>query len=329
MLGEYRVLTGPTAGGKTSWLVQRGRQRPLLALSADSRQIYRHMDIGTGKASAAEQQVAPHRLLDILDPPHSFSVYQYVIRAAQVLQELEADPQNAGREIWFIGGTGLYLRAVMADLELGLAPRTRLRTVLQDRLKYMGARVVSESLGLELKEPDNPARVQRAAEQACADPATALKIYLRCGLTHADYEADEAEMSSEPGEELWESSRAVLRRWSCRGCYVLDPGRDELLRNIEMRVSAMFAHGLADEVRRLRGMGYGECSVVSDGIGYREAAAVLDNRAAAQDAIQQTIVRTRQYAKRQRTYFRGQQWQFYTAAQLDAQLNADIRQAAD
>ncbi len=329
MLGEYRVLTGPTAGGKTSWLVRRGRQQPVLALSADSRQVYRHMDIGTGKVTAAEREVVPHYLVDILEPNHSFSVYQYVIHAAEVLAALEKDPNAATHEIWFVGGTGLYLRALIADLELGLAPRTRLRAVIQDRLKYIGSRVVSEALGLNLNEPDNPVRVQRAAEQACGDKDAALKIYLRCGLTHADYEADQQEHDQEPGEAQWQNAREQLRRWSCRGIYVLDPGREALLRNIEKRVSSMFAMGLADEVRNLRELGYGEAPVVSDGIGYREAAAVIDNRMGAQEALQQTIIRTRQYAKRQRTYFRGQQWQFCTESELDSLLAAEQHPAAN
>lgn len=322
MLGEYRVLTGPTAGGKTGWLVRRGAQLPALAVSADSRQIYRHMDIGTGKASSPERVILPHYAIDARDPDQSFSVYQYVILVADILRELSASGEAERREVWLVGGTGLYLRAVLEDLQLGEAPRARLREVIQDRLKYMGARVVAESLGLSLNEPDNPARVQRAAEQTCADEAAAIKVYLRAGLHVADYEADRADHEREPAAEQWESARSFLRGWKCQGIYVLDPGRDALQRNIEKRVSTMFAMGLADEVRHLRDLGYGEAAVVRDGIGYREAAAVLDNRMGAQEAIQQTIIRTRQYAKRQRTYYRGQNWNFMTEQELDASVGA-------
>jgi tRNA dimethylallyltransferase len=317
---HYRVLTGPTAGGKTGWLVRRSERRPQLAISADSRQVYRYMDIGTGKASAADQKRVPHFLLDIRNPDEPFSVYQYVMEVAAVFKELEARDLPADQEIWLVGGTGFYLRAILEDLELGLAPRVRLRAVLQDRMKYLGPRVLSEALGLKLIDPENPARVQRAAEQACTDDEASIAIYRRSGLSAADFKADNQDILREPGPQQWLAARGTIRTWSCEGIYVLDPGREGLQRNIERRVATMFAHGLLEEVLRLRELAYGDAPVVREGIGYREAAQALDNLMPAAEALKETIVRTRQYAKRQRTFYRGQGWDFYNEAELDAKL---------
>jgi tRNA A37 N6-isopentenylltransferase MiaA len=108
--------------------------------------------------------------------------------------------------------------------------------------------------------------------------------------------------------------------WACGGLYVLDPGKDELAARIARRVRGMFAGGLLQEAAELRRAGQGEAEVVCEGIGYREALAVLDGTLAEEDAVERTIVRTRQYAKRQRTYFRGRGWPVFTGPELDAAL---------
>jgi len=119
---------------------------------------------------------------------------------------------------------------------------------------------------------------------------------------------------------------AELDRWQCAGVHVLDPGKEELAGRIERRVQAMFDDGLVQEVERLRQLGFGGADVVMQGIGYQEAGAVLDGQLTVEEAVDQAIVRTRQYAKRQRTYFRGQGW---TEANEQDILLATVRNPAD
>ncbi len=227
-----------------------------------------------------------------------YSVYQFMQIAVRVL----ADGAAEGRTIWVCGGSGLYIRALLEGLSLGGKPRPRLREALAQKLERESPREVATALELELTDPDNPVRVVRAAEHACADPGRATEIYGWAGLPA---EAAGLDADGTDGAEGW---RAELARWRCTGIAVLDPGRDELARLIERRVSAMFDSGLPDEVRRLRQLGYGEADVVRDGIGYREAGQLLDGELSLPEAVERTVVRTRQYAKRQRTYFAGRHW---------------------
>ena len=171
---------------------------------------------------------------------------------------------------------------------------------------------VAISLGLELVDPDNPVRVVRAAESACQDQGRALEIYDWAGLPP---ELAEKEGSSRDRARV-ENDRELVA-WRCTGIAVLDPGREQLASAIEKRVHWMFQHGLIDEVSHLRHLGYGGDAVVRDGIGYREAGGVLDGQINLREAISRTTVRTRQYAKRQRSYFRSRGWPSMTKQQLD------------
>jgi tRNA dimethylallyltransferase len=292
------VLTGPTAAGKTAWLVGHAAPRPQIVISADSRQVYLHMDIGTGKPTPSEQQMLPHCGIDCLKPGIKYSVYQFLKIAAGEL----ADAAAEGRMVWVCGGSGLYIRALLEGLSLGSQPRPRLREALARRLEQESPREIAAALRLQLTDPDNPVRVVRAAEHACADPGRARSIY-RWAKLPAD--AASADTAGSDAEDDW---RAELERWQCAGIAVLDPGRDELARLIDRRVGAMFDAGLPDEVRRLRQLGYGEADVVREGIGYLEAGELLDGRLSLAEAVERTVIRTRQYAKRQRTYFTGQRW---------------------
>jgi tRNA dimethylallyltransferase len=301
---SYRVLTGPTAAGKTACLLQRARERALALISADSRQVCLGMDTGTGKPTSADFKILPHYLLDLVEPPISFSVYQFIIEAAKVLQELE----EAQREIWVCGGTGLYIRALIMDLPLKAGPRPILRGALEEMIKRTPAHEVATRLGLRLAEEHNPARVIRACETACENAEECQRLYILAGLNAKDAEADAPTAEQDLG---FASAREYLRRWTCLGVAVLDPGVGKLQPLIAQRVRAMFMEGLLDEVARLRDQGHGEAPVVRDGIAYREALAVLDGRLDVEAAIELAVIRTRQYAKRQRTYFRGQGWPVY------------------
>jgi tRNA dimethylallyltransferase len=304
---EYRVLTGPTAAGKTACLLRRGASRPLAVISSDSRQVYLGMDIGTGKPSESDQKILPHHVLDLIEPPISFSVYQFIIECARIFNQLE----GTDAEIWVCGGTGLYIRALVDALPLRLGPRPRLRVALQALLESEPPEVITERLGLELDEPHNPARVIRACEAACSTTDALSQFYGPLGLSKEDCEDDAA--AQVPSIEF-ELALRTIRRWRCLGIAVFDPGGMELNRLIELRVRNMFTVGLLEEAVRLSELGYAGAPVVRDGIAYREALAVLKGELELEQAIEQAVIRTRQYAKRQRTYFRGQGWVAYTTA---------------
>lgn len=308
----YRVLTGPTAAGKTAWLLARAAHQPLLIVSADSRQVYLHMNIGTGKPTLTDRKILPHYVVDCATPAAVYSVHQFLIDAADGF----AAARRQRRELWVSGGTGLYIRSLVESLELGTPPHPALRRALAARLSEVKPRQAAQALELELRDPDNPVRVIRAAELACRDAGRARRIYQWAGL-----EFDAAAPQLDGGEEL-AAARAEFDRWRCDGIVVLDPGRAALERAIVRRTSAMFSEGLVEEVANLRELGYGEAPVVSTAIGYREAGLLLDGGLTAEEALKRTIIRTRQYAKRQRTYFRGRGWPVVTRDGLDRRFAA-------
>lgn len=302
----YRVLTGPTAAGKTDWLLTRATHRPQLVISADSRQVYRHMNIGTGKPTPCEQQMLPHRGLDCLEPGMKYSVYKFLRDAAAGLREA----REAEHVVWVCGGTGLYIRALVEGLSLGSRPRPQLREALMRRFENLTPREVAAELKLTVTDPDNPVRVVRQAEQACADTERARCIYEWAGLPA---QLVHAETGDDQDEGAW---HVELARWRCVGIAVLDHGRERLHERISRRVTGMFAAGLVEEVSGLRRLGYGDADVVRGGIGYLEAGRVIDGALSIDDAIERTAIRTRQYAKRQRTYFAGQGWPVFSRDEL-------------
>ncbi|MEZ5338207.1 MAG: tRNA (adenosine(37)-N6)-dimethylallyltransferase MiaA [bacterium] len=310
MRRSYHVLTGPTAAGKTGFLLGRLPAGSAVVISADSRQVYRLMDIGTGKPEAAELTLLPHYGLDILDLGTKFSVYQFLIRLSEWLRDLRDDP----RQVWICGGTGLYIHALLNRLELGAPPRAELRLRLSSLIADQSARFWAGQLGLSPADPDNPVRVIRSAEEACLDPLRATEIHERLGLDPqaADNTAWQAE------QQAFAEAQHELERWHCAGLAVLDPGREALQQRIRLRVRRMFELGLPEEVARIRAAGYGAVDELVNGIAYREAGLLLDGVLDYEAAVEQAVIRTRQYAKRQRTYFRGRGWAEYDDAGLEA-----------
>lgn len=313
MAPVYHILTGPTAAGKTGYLLSIAGLQPTLVISADSRQVYSHMDIGTGKPTPTELEMLPHCGIDCLKPGINYSVHQFLTHAAMGL----ARARKEKCRVWVCGGTGLYIRAMTEQLDLGEAPRPLLRKALAHRLGEISSRTVARALDLAVRDPDNPVRVIRRAELDCADSQRASDIYAWAGL-----EPDLAGVEGAGDPAAFEPIRAELARWQAGPVYVLDPGREELHRRIEVRVAGMFADGLVDEVAALRNLGYGDTGVVRDGIGYREAGGVLDGALSQTAALERTVIRTRQYAKRQRTYFMGRGWHVCSDSELATVLRS-------
>ncbi len=269
-----RVICGPTAAGKTGLALRLARHADIVVVSADSRQLYRRFDIGTAKPTAAERSAVPHVGIDVLDPTERASAAWWADRADQWIRDTRA----SGREPLVVGGTGLYLRALFGTLfdEPALDPVRR------------------SALGVELETLSTEAlrRWVRAL-----DPSRA-----HLGRTQLVRAAEIALLTGRRVSDL-HRERARPARWAAR-YLVVDPG-EELALRIEARTAAMLAAGWRHEVRHLmrdvpanapawNATGYGAIRLLEDG--------ELTER----EAVGRVVVETRQYAKRQRTWFRHQ-----------------------
>lgn len=275
------VLAGPTASGKSSCalhLAQVSFPGLFEIISADSVQIYRGLDIGSGKVTPAERGIVPHHLIDIIPPSGRYSAGQYRIDALAVCSAVVA----RGRIPCFVGGTGLYLDAVFEGLSE--APETD--PSLAAGLRVRGEREGWAVLHTELStvDPDSAARIHDHDSQRII---RALAVYLQSGRTLASYRGNR---------------HGVL---SADTCYVvLEPDRGELYTSIDARVDVMMRHGFLEEVRGLLAEGStrkdpGLCS-----IGYAELAAHLAGELSLDDAVSRIKHVTRKYAKKQMIWFR-------------------------
>jgi tRNA dimethylallyltransferase len=269
-------VVGPTASGKTDLALALAREMPVEILIADSRQVYRGMDVGTAKPDARARAAVPHHLLDLADPDEPFTVAQWVRAARQVLPEVAA----RGRLPTLVGGTGLYVSAIVDghDYE-SQAWSPEVRAELTARLAVEGL----DALAAELlaRDPEraatidlrNSRRVLRALERATVGGAA----------------------------EAWRAA-PYPGRVALIG---LSRPRDVLYRRIDERARRLFvADGLPDEVSGLMARGFGAHLRPMTGHGYREAARLLAGEWSVDEAIAMTARRTRQYAKRQLTWFR-------------------------
>lgn len=268
-------VVGPTASGKTDLALALARRLPVEILVADSRQVVRGMDVGTAKPDAAARAAVRHHLIDVVDPDEPFTVAEWVERARALIPAIAA----RGSLPMIVGGTGLYVAALVDGHDYASqawSPEVRRR--LEGRLASEGLPALAAELAA--REPDlaartdlaNPRRVLRALERSLAGSVGAVP-----------------ESSPYPG-------RVVLLG--------IRRPRDELARRIERRARRMFAEeGLLDEVRRLGERGYGPQLRPMTGHGYQEAIRFLAGEGSLEDAIADTVRRTRQYAKRQMTWF--------------------------
>jgi tRNA dimethylallyltransferase len=242
---------------------------------ADSRQVYRGMDVGTATPDAATRARVPHHLLDIVDPDQPFTVADWVERARAVVDEIA----GRGRQPLVVGGTGLYVSALVDGHDYATqAWSPELRQRLADELEADGlepliARLHAADAGaaaaIDLR---NPRRVLRALERAEAGGGGAV-----------------------PRATPYAGRVALIG---------LDRPREVLYRRIDERAAWLFAHGLLEEVRALRAAGYGPELRPMTGHGYAEASAYLAGEWTLERAVEVTARRTRQYAKRQLTWFR-------------------------
>jgi tRNA dimethylallyltransferase len=270
------VLVGPTAVGKTAVAAALAERIPLTVISADARQVYRRLDIGTAKPDAALRARVPHRGLDLVEPGERYSAGRFARDAAGWLAEVRA----SGRLPLVVGGTGFYVRA-LAD---GLFHEPPLDAARRERLRAWVARLSGTDLArwaLRLDPRFSGGGRQRAAR--------VLEVALLTGRPLS----------------LWQRmarATGVMRPWYI----VLTLPRERLRRRIAERVDAMLAAGLVAEVEAELARGTAADAAGLDGVGYRETVAMLAGRLAPADLRGAIVVATQRYAKRQETWFRNQ-----------------------
>ncbi|HEY6429001.1 MAG TPA: tRNA (adenosine(37)-N6)-dimethylallyltransferase MiaA [Acidimicrobiales bacterium] len=274
------ALVGVTASGKSEAALALARRRgDCDIVSVDSMCVYRGMDIGTSKPDAAARAAVPHHLLDLVDPDEDFTVTQFQRAARGALEEIA----GRGRHALFVGGTGLYLRAVVDDLEIpGRYPgvAAALDAELDEGRAApadLHARLAAlDPVGAGRMEPTNRRRVVRA-----------LEVTLGSGRPFSAFG---------PGLEAYPETGTTM--------IGIAVGPEEMERRIAARFGAMVGRGLVDEVRALAARPKGLSRTARQALGYREILAHVEEGVPLERCLQEAFVRTRQFARRQASWFR-------------------------
>ncbi|WP_445001771.1 tRNA (adenosine(37)-N6)-dimethylallyltransferase MiaA [Exiguobacterium alkaliphilum] len=270
------VIVGPTAVGKTKTGIELAKAFNGEIVSGDSVQVYRGMDIGSAKVTVEEAEGIPHHLIDLCDPDEPMSVAKFQQLARQAIDDIYA----RGKLPILVGGTGLYIRSILYDYEFAERPvNETLRASLEDEASRLGPEVLHDRLReldsrrAEQIHPNNVRRVIRALEVAL--------------------QGDSQAVDSAPSEHY------------AYKLFVLHADRDVLYKRINERVDVMLASGLVEEVERLLESGYGDTQAMR-AIGYKEVVPYIEGRVT-EERMRETLKQhTRQFAKRQLTWFRHQ-----------------------
>ncbi len=274
------VIVGPTAVGKTEVSIRVARKIGGEIISGDSMQVYKHMDIGTAKPTRKEMAGIPHHMIDIVEPDEEFSVARF----QKMVGEHIVNINQKGKIPIMVGGTGLYVRAVLEHYDFSPpGGDTDKREELLETARQKG----NEYLVNLLKEVD-PASAQRIHHNDTRRLVRALEVYYTTGrpISHFQYNTEELP----PKYNL--------------AYFGLTMSRPNLYRKIEQRVDLMLARGLVDEVKRLLQMGFGPQSTAMQALGYKEIFAYLNGLYSLEEAVDLIKRDTRRFAKRQMTWFR-------------------------
>lgn len=268
------AIVGPTASGKSSLAVRLAATLDGEVISCDSMQIYRGMDIGTAKATVEEMQGIPHHMIDVASPDAPFSCADYTVMARAAID----DVLSRGKMPIICGGTGLYLESAVFDRTMESPPSD---DVIREELEK---RDPDENYAeLLIVDPDSAAAIHKNNKKRVI---RALEIYRISGVTKSEWDRRSTRLPSPYDTRI----------------VVLDPtDRERLYERIDERVDRMFEAGLVDEVRRL---GLDERSTAGQAIGYKELSSALYGKCSISDAAEQIKKASRNYAKRQLTWFK-------------------------
>jgi len=273
------MIVGPTGAGKTAFAVEVAASLGAEIVNADSRQLYRRIDLGTAKPTAADRARVPHHLIDVCDPVAPIDVAEFAAMARSAIAGIAA----RGRPALVVGGSGLYLRVLRGGIFVGppAAPEYRAELVA------VAAKRGVEELSRQLAEVD-PLAARRIGANDLPRLVRALEVYAFSGITISEHQ-NRHRIAGGGYENL---------------AIGLTLARDCLYERIDRRFEAMIAGGLIDEVRGLLAAGYRADSVALKTIGYREVAQYLSGKLSLPAAIEAAQRESRRLAKRQLTWFR-------------------------
>ena len=300
-------LAGPTAVGKSAVALALAESLGGEIISVDSMQVYRGLDLGTAKPTAAERARVPHHLLDVCDLQASFDAAQFVRLAQSAMTEIQA----RGRTPIFCGGTGLYFTAFLEGL--GDAPpadeQLRAKLAIAPLAELLAELQAQDPATYEKIDQKNPRRVQRAIE-----------VIRLTGRTYSEQRA------------AWTAASLPPAPASHRFCFTRQA--EDLHQRIHARVDEMFSRGLVEETRRLLPQGLAENQTAMQAIGYRQVVEYLRGERGPSETIELVKIRTRQFAKRQMTWWRRHgNWQWLelkpseTVGETLARISLAIRMA--
>lgn len=274
------ILTGPTAVGKTALSIALAKAIGGEIISADSMQVYRHMDIGSAKVTPEEMERVPHYLIDVLEPDQEFNVVVFQELAKQAAAKI----YSRGHIPIVVGGTGFYIQALVYDIDFTENDEdTAFRRTLEEQAKREGAEALYERLravdpeSCESIHAHNIKRVIRAIE-----------FYEKTGKKISEHNREQRQNDS-PYNFAY---------------FVLNDDRERIYERINGRVDLMMAQGLVEEVRALRESGCRKDMVSMQGLGYKELLSYLEGETSLEEAVYLIKRDTRHFAKRQLTWFR-------------------------
>ena len=285
------VIVGPTASGKTRLAVELAHEWNGEGVSADSMQVYRRMDIGTAKPTAEEMDGIPHHMIDVADPGEDFSAARYVEMASACVDEILA----RGKLPIVAGGTGLYIDSLLSGRTFAaFSPDSPLRGELEAELARLGGAAMLAQLAQV--DPETAARLHPNDHKRIV---RALEVFRSTGRTISQHDRE---------------TRALPLRYDALTLSLAFQRREDMWARIDRRVDEMMAAGLAEEVRALLDSGVPVRCTAMQAIGYKEMAAALRGGGDVCAAAEEIKLRSRQYAKRQLTWFRrteGAKWLFW------------------
>lgn len=272
------VILGPTAVGKTAAAIALARESGGEIVSADSMQVYRLLDIGTAKPTLEEQSLVKHHVIDVVNPDEQFNAATFIKLAERTIGRLN----ETGKPIFVVGGTGLYIKALLGGLFEGPDADEDLRKLYRQELKQFGNTYLYE----KLKESDEEAAAQ-IDRNDIPRIIRALEVLELCGISIVD-----KQKAHHFGDNLYDFVKIGLM-----------VERTELYERIDQRTEKMIDAGLVDEVERLLAMGYHENLKPMQALGYKHIARLIKGSLNLADAIRMIKRDTRHFAKRQMTWF--------------------------
>lgn len=280
MRNKVIVIAGPTAVGKTKIAIELAKKIDSEIISADSMQVYKHMDIGTAKPSKKEMQGIKHYMIDIIEPDEEFSVARYKKMALECIAKVI----NKGKVPIVVGGTGLYINSLSENIEFSeTITDWDYRIYLQERAQKSGTGVLYE----ELRQID-PESSERIHPNDLRRIIRAMEVYKSTGKPMSYHIKVSKEKPS-----MYDFIKIGL-----------NTDRDELYNRINQRVDKMLENGLEDEVRGLINKGIDIKSTAMQGLGYKETVELCKGLKSLEEIMNTIKQNTRRYAKRQLTWFR-------------------------